>query len=257
MKKRIFFLLIFSLFCVSSSAESWFPQARSYANELEERFGVQILIGEECLDVLETDVFSIGDTAQSSSPFLQASGFRDPFSELQILESALSRYPVEIFQYIRRDEAPLGLRFLIADRIIDSDPALHSAGYSLLEDSFYTIVLSRALFGESTVHHEMWHVMEFAISSACPDAFSSWEALNPPGFEYSLDYSVVSSGFDPLFFACEYGTVNTLEDRATIAEAVFSDHRNDWFSERLPLKRKLEAMNLALRDTLIIQYNVK
>ena len=47
------------------------------------------------------------------------------------------------------------------------------------------------------------------------------------------------------------------EDRATIAETVFYKNRNEWFAPRPAIKRNLDAMNPALKDTLIIQYNVK
>ena len=41
-----------------------------------------------------------------------------------------------------------------------------------------------------------------------------------------------------------------------IAEAVFREDREEWFAERPGLRRKLDAMNLALKPFKLIQYHV-
>lgn len=231
-------------------------EARAYADKMEKQFDVTILIGDECLDVLHPEAFSIGSNAPAKSPLLQMLGIKDTLSELKRLEKALEQYPAEMFKNIKDDNAQNGIRFLIADQIIENNPDMYSVGYNTCEGGYYNIVLAYMLFTESSVHHEIWHAMELFITTKYPGAFLIWDSLNPPGFRYSNDFTATSYEFDADFFARGYGTVTAGEDRATIAEAVFYSNRNEWFAERPAVKRKLDAMNLALKDTLIIQYNV-
>lgn len=231
--------------------------ARAYADAMQERFGVTILIGDECQSVLSAEDFSIGNQAPARSPLLSLLGIKFTTDELKKLENALEQYPMELFSSIKGGNAPGGLRFLIADQIIDADPAMNSIGYAVCEGAYYNVVLAHTLFDQATVHHEIWHSMEMFITEKYPDAFMTWEALNPEGFQYSYDYSADPEDFNADYFAREYGTADPLEDRATIAEAVFFENRNEWFAERPAIKMKLDAMNLALKDTLVIQYNVK
>lgn len=232
-------------------------EARAYADAMQERFGVTILIGDECQSVLAADTFQIGDHAPARSPFLSLLGVKFTTDELKKLEKALEQYPPELFSLIKDNNAPEGLRFFIADQIVDADPAMNSIGYAVCEGSYYNIVLAYMLFDQATVHHEIWHAMEMFITAKHPDAFMIWDAFNPDGFQYSHDYTADTEDFNADYFARGYGTVDPLEDRATIAEAVFFENRNEWFSQRPAIKRKLDAMNLALKDTLVIQYNVK
>ena len=157
MKRSCACLLILLLLLFSSALAEELPasanpahhageetSARAYADEMEERFGVTILLGDECLGILHTTFFTIGSQVPSSSPFLQMTGYDDTISRLMTLESALGQYPLETFQYIKDEQAPNGIRILVADQIIDTDPEMHSAGYAMPEGSYYNIVLLRS-----------------------------------------------------------------------------------------------------------------
>lgn len=269
--KRIFAVMLALFMLLSSAALSEEPaitteplpfasqeaEARAYADAMQERFGITILIGDECQSVLATDAFSIGNQAPARSPFMSLLGVKFTTDELKKLENALEQYPPELFSVIKDSNAPEGLRFFIADQIVDADPAMNSIGYAVCEDSYYNIVLAYMLFDQATVHHEIWHAMEMFITAEHPDAFLNWDALNPEGFQYSYDYTSDAEDFNADYFVRGYGTADPLEDRATITEAVFFENRNEWFAEHPAIKRKLDAMNLALKDTLAIQYNVK
>ena len=114
--------------------------------------------------------------------------------------------------------------------------------------------LAHSRFTGSTVHHELWHVMEKIITARQPGAFLIWDALNPEGFQYRNDYTEVWAEYDSDYFVSWYSTVNAMEDRATVAEAVFREDREEWFAERPAIRRKLEAMNLAMKTVVPIQY---
>lgn len=271
MIKRVFclFAALMILWMCTASAEqvtvtgepvqyvSEAEESRAIADEMEQRFGVTILLGDECLNVLHLNSFSIGNQAPARSLLHNMLGINDTVNELKKLENALSQYPVELFQYIKDDNAPNGLRFFIVDQIVENNPDMNSVGYTTCEGGFYNIVLGYRFFETGTVHHEIWHAMERFITARYPGAFLIWDSLNPPGFQYCNDFTRTDYEYDPDYFVRDYGTVNAAEDRATVAEAVFYENRNEWFAEYPAIKRKLDAMNLALKDTLTIQYNVK
>ena len=114
--------------------------------------------------------------------------------------------------------------------------------------------LAYSSFTSSTVHHELWHVMEKIITARQPGAFLIWDALNPEGFQYRKDYTEVWAEYDSDYFVSGYSTVNAMEDWATVAEAVFREDREEWFAERPAIRRKLEAINLAMKTIVPIQY---
>ena len=238
-----------------------YPEARELADSYQEKYGVVILFGEDCLGVSEEDGFAVGDTAPAGSPFLAMFGNKHYLGEVEKLGEALAQYPDGFLGSLRNDYAPSGLRFLIVDRLVeetyDLQPEVGLSGLTTCEEGFYNVFLAHTFAGKFTVHHELWHIMEEMILIRDPDAFVNWNDLNPPGFQYSEDYESYLRESQDEYFARDYGMVNPEEDRATIAETVFFDNRNEWFSERPAVKRKLDVMNQALSDTFNIRYNVK
>ena len=99
-------------------------------------------------------------------------------------------------------------------------------------------------------------MIEMIITARQPGAFLIWDALNPEGFRYSNDNAVAWAVYDPDYFVSGYSTVNAMENRATVAEAVFREDREEWFAEKPAIRRKLEAMNLALKSFALIQYTL-
>lgn len=238
-----------------------YPEARELADSYQEKYGVVILFGEDCLGVSEEDGFAVGDRAPAGSPFLAMFGNKHYLGEVEKLGEALAQYPDGFLGSLRNEYAPSGLRFLIANRLVeetyDLQPEVGVSGLTTCEGGFYNVFLAHTFAGKLTVHHELWHIMEEMILIRDPDAFADWNDLNPPGFQYSEDYGSYQEESQKEYFARTFGMVNPEEDRATIAEAVFYENRNEWFSERPAVKRKLDAMNLTMRDILNIQYNVK
>ena len=254
------FMLLFSVVAAAEDTallDGDDTDARVYADMLEAQYGVPILIGNECLDVIQQDVFSVGSQAPNRSVILGQMKIKHTDEELEKLDKALSHYPADLFMNIKDENAPKGIRFLIADQIIERRPERLSVGFSACEDAYYNIILAHTLFDQYTVHHEIWHVMEWYIKKKYPGIFLSWGSLNPPGFKYSNDYKAITADYDPNYFVWEYSTLNAEEDRATIAEEVFYEDGIEWFSEHPFISKKLNSMNMILRESLGIQYNVK
>jgi hypothetical protein len=69
---------------------------------------------------------------------------------------------------------------------------------------------------EQVVHHEVFHLFDYATSSTIADTDRAWAALNPRGFEYRDP--AAAEGTRPTGFLNPYATTNEREDRATVFE---------------------------------------
>ena len=230
--------------------------AGTVREEMQDRYGITILLGDECLNQTETEICEVSGTPPAKTPLQFLMGYDVDMEELRRLDAALAMYPEGFLQSLRDEDAPKGLRILIAGQINGKDLSWNPAGFTTCEGSWYNVFLAHSRFTGSTVHHELWHVMEKIIMARQPGAFLIWDALNPEGFQYSNDNAAAWADYDPDYFVSGYSTVNAMEDRATIAEAVFREDREEWFAERPGLRRKLDAMNLALKSFSLIQYTL-
>ena len=209
-------LLVFSSAISETVTLSSFPESGAeeavlpiqYADELEKRFGIPILIGAECLNQSENPDFSVG-----LSPWEGASAFLKSLTgELEMVERALSQYPEGTLEKLRTKNLPNGVRIFIPSRAVLNNPEGIFSAYTIGENDWFNVYLVHGLFIETSVHHELWHVIEDVIREKSPGAFLIWDVLNPAGFQYSSDYTHATGDFDPEYFAREYGTVSPLED---------------------------------------------
>ena len=112
--RKAFLCLLVLLFLLPTLAFSESPaaqpdSARAYADELQERFGITILIGDECVQRPEEDMFTVG-YGFATTPLLSMIKRADTVNELKKIEQALVRYPVSFFQYLRGESHPDGVR---------------------------------------------------------------------------------------------------------------------------------------------------
>ncbi len=248
MKKHFLFLIILLVaFPILSSADSGreidYETARSIANFMETHYDVSILIGSECKTAVKDDYFAIGDKPQGRTPFMNIAGLYSYTEEIQTIDDTFSIYPPGFFELFKCNEAPKGIRILIPDQLLyEGNPM---AGVSTVEDGYYNIFLAVGMFNYLNVHHEIWHAMEYRITSEDPLIFDHWNDLNPEGFEYSEDYfeqdiweQAAPQGD---WFARGYGMIDEMEDRATVIEALFKYDQN-WWAERPHLRKKLNIL---------------
>lgn len=248
MKKLFSFLItlliafpILSL--ADSNREMDYEIARSIANYMETHYGVSIIVGSECKSAVNDDYFTIGDKPQGRTPFMNIAGLYSYVEEIQIIDDTFSIYPPGFFELFKCSEAPSGLRILIPDQLLYQGNSM--AGVSTVEDGYYNIFLAVGMFNYLNIHHEIWHAIEYRITSDNPYIFEQWSNLNPEGFEYSEDYfeqdtwEQATSQKD--WFARGYSTIDEMEDRATVIEALFQ-HDSSWWVERPHLRKKLDFL---------------
>lgn len=257
--------LLFSTFAVSEDATFMvmpvrvadYATDRNYADELEQRFGITILFGSDCLGVIESDSYSIGVSGPLAGITLgEILGYSYYETQLEVLEKALDQYPTELFSRLMDDRAPNGIRILIVDELKAVNSERSVDGFYMCKDGYDNIILERSGLRDLCVHHELWHNMENFIKARKPDAFMIWDALNPPGFKYCDDFENYSGKvYDAEYFVRDYGLINAAEDRATVVEAAFYANRAEWFAEHPAVRQKLYAINLVLKDMLGIEFS--
>ncbi len=232
---------------VSSSPSDNFDQARGLANFMEDHYGITILIGDEC-DTIKTEGFELGTVPFGRTPLLNLLSYVDYESEMERVDDCFSFYPGGFFSKFRCYEALKGLRILLADRITADGNLV--GGVTTIQDGYYNIFLCIGIFNAINVHHELWHAIEYRITTEYPRAFNIWPKLNPIGFVYDEEYFLedIWTYMEPNgnYFASKYSVINDMEDRATVIEAFFKKDK-DWWADHPMIQRKLDVLIAAAR----------
>lgn len=210
---------------------------------LQEQFGVTIRMGKECSGC-STKEYEFVIEPEGSTPFQRLVIGNRRFTDLLlILFNALRVYPAGFFPGFMSGKYPEGLQFLLVDGI--SARGVPYGGVQTVGDGALDIMLSRTGVAESSIHHEIWHAMELRILEADKHAFDKWRTLNPKGFRYSQQDSVLAAGgqYDEPedWFAREYSKTFEYEDRATTFEAIMTKSA-DWWSTRPNLQKKAQFL---------------
>ena len=250
--RKVIILLLALLLAFPAAAEDAedYTAARAYADALQERFGVTVLIGDECKQVATDRTFTIGSEFLTHSPLKK----KDTVNQLTVVEKALGRYPEGFFWTFRKEATSNGFRIVLADQLVNRDPKNTCTAYHLFSEGYDNIFLAYGDFTEAEVHHEIWHCLERRIAAKDPGALANWDQLNPAGFAYSHDDTKLE-GFNPDYFYRDYGVTNAEEDRATVAEAVFLKDAA-WWARHPILRMKMNTMNGALKAVTDFRYEI-
>ena len=153
-------------------------QCRQTAKELGEKYGIEILIGQDAVAVQPWD-YDL--EAETQAPILQR--------ELDLLDQRLEQYPTGMLSATASDFS--SLKICIVRRLTGTaeSGSLDSAnGLHFLNDGDAYVALAAGKYAEQALYHELFHVMETHILNLST-AFDQWEALNPAGFTYDNDFA--------------------------------------------------------------------
>ncbi|MBR6044550.1 MAG: hypothetical protein IKP47_02825 [Ruminococcus sp.] len=233
-----------------------FSDLRAKADKLEEKYGVRILIGDEVLDLEDTnDPYAFpsaeGEEAGNNS-------YRNTERGLTDLEKLLEKYPEGFFEQFKIN-GKAGLCIGLVESLVDkySDTSFEAAGVTY-GYGLWTVIAIRADAVGYALNHEMFHAVEFTVGQKVGAIDEDeWNALNPEGFGYSTDFDGYAEGDtgrdhvygdddDPYFYR-EYGKVTPLEDRATLIEGLFDNAESETYikdiKEKYPhLKAKYDYL---------------
>ena len=187
------------------------------AEKLSERFGVEILIADQC----ETDFpyFSCYQVSDSSG----VSG------GLDLLENALSAFPDGFLSQLAHEHVDR-VQFQLVGGLTATNGFGGDTSYAAFTDkngSAVRIVLDVYSISVCSVWHELSHAIDMRLAwnaSLFGDSLFSeekWLSLQPDGFYYSEDYGVGHTDIPPewySFFIDDYSMINASEDRARIFE---------------------------------------
>ncbi len=208
---------------------------RETADEIEAKYGVRILLGNECLNAESDGFYQFVSMEDDLYPASSSQMIREIRDALELLEKELARYPESFFPTFVSRLGGGGVRFLFLRELTGDYENFSAAAIEYEKGTWYNVAFDIDWMDRTTVHHELWHAVQDRITSENYFAFSSedWDPLNPPGFEYGYDFDHYQDRDDlskyllwmedDVYFVRIYGTVTPNEDRATIIEEIFGD----------------------------------
>lgn len=231
-------------------------QARQYADELEAEYGVRILLSAQCRETaaLCDHAITLTDTMGQSEELSAVN------AALGALKRSLSLYPEGFFAQFKNGMGEGGVRILLIEQIESNYGAIGCT----YENGIWQNIALDVRTGEgmdSIICHEIWHATENHIltkdySAILPD---EWNALNPEGFEYYWDATLVNNAHEwtlysgniaNVYFVDSYACVDEKEDRARIMEYFMThDDEAELLIQSPAIRKKLELMCRAIRST--------
>ena len=206
---------------------------RALADGIQADFPVTVLLGSECTDVTAAATYAYVLTdARGEDTAMET------WRMLTGLRENLEVFPEGLLEKFRDANGQGGLRFLLVKALRNERfESFNAAGvtYRTQEDCLWYNIAASIGEGPTIYPHEMWHAVEDRMDDESFPAFDSgdWWPLNPYGFEYFYDldtyearsaewgWALLDGGDDP-YFIRSYSTVNDMEDRATLIEALYS-----------------------------------
>ena len=231
-------------------------EARQYADTLEEKYSVHILLSSQCKDAaaLCDHPVTLTDTM---SPEDELNGI---LAMLKALGRSLALYPKGFPAQFRNGAGDGGLCFLLVEHI-ESDYGVVGCTYESLDWQYIALDVHPMCSLDSIVCHEIWHATEnhirFRDDTALP--MDEWDALNPEGFSYYGDatktdpaqqWTLYSGSPEDIHFVDSYACVARTEDRARIMEYFMTREDEARILIQSPfIRQKLQMMCDAVRDT--------
>lgn len=213
------------------------------AARLGEKYGIQVLVWNDPLSVMPWDY----DFApEYLAPVLSR--------ELSELDKRLSCYPPEILSGILAHFSGLTICLVRGIQGSPESGSLEKAtGIQFYRDSQAYITIAVGRYAERSLYHELYHVMETRLLTDST-AFDRWDALNPAGFSYDLDYAANRnrSGDEYLkpdnrAFIDTYSMSFPKEDRARIMECAMCAGNEQLFRSSV-MQAKLRCLSTAIRE---------
>ena len=223
------------------------PALYERAEALSQRFGVKILIGEQC-----AAEYSHYNTYPLTDP-----GFVG--EALDILEECMGRYPEGFFRQL--PHGPFGhiqlelVGALMLKEGTENQPG-DAAAFVQEQEGHLLIALDGFLLAPDTLYHEFSHVIDRRLdwdAQIREDALYSnegWLAQQPEGFAYALSYTEMPEEtrryMETGCFDREYSMTYPTEDRATLFAAAMT--RAHLLAERPGMQKKLDYYARCIRD---------
>ena len=215
------------------------------AQEMGERYGVNILLAEDALKMQPWDyTFELE---------YQVSVIRQ---QLDTLDGVLSQYPEGVFGMFPRK---LSISIVRSIQGKAQSGSLEKAqGVQFWDRNYPYVVLAAGETLEGSFYHEFFHVMDSKILSDTR-AYYRWENLNPEGCKYFLNYtSYLERDLSQYLrdedraFIDAYSLCYPREDRARIMEYACQPGNEAYFQSEI-MQNKLRTLCQGIREAFKLQ----
>jgi len=260
----IFILLLLLTGCASEAVQTTvpttvdpIPETTALSNDeiqllleqeaqlLEDKYGVAILVGNQC------------DTVFSHFSASVALDYEKVSGILKTLDYILGRYPEGFFRQFST-ELRSGIRIHLIQDLWANNEDLYGGDYGGFSQDLldhYILVLDVDATWEELYYHELTHIIDMHIAldaAKREDALFSeeeWSALNPDWFPgYDDDYMNLPELQEDGWFVDAYGAINAPEDRAQVmAKAMLPNYRI-YFKNNQGIRMKMEYYSLCIQD---------
>lgn len=236
--------------------EAYFPDSspdaatlalcRTYADELEARYGIFIRIGKEAAACSPWDY--------RFQPELQTPVI---LRMLTALGDCLSQFPASLLTDTAGQFDSLTLCLVRAISGAAGESSLNAAtGLQFLDGKDAYIAVAASTYAPRSMCHELFHVMESRILSTS-NALDDWDKHNPAGFSYSLHYDTTADRSVYLngqhrAFVDHYSMSYPKEDRARIFEYAMQSDQAELFRSDI-MQEKLQAICTGIRESYVLE----
>ena len=215
------------------------------AGELEQKYGVSILVGDEC------------DTTFDEFSATQVADWDRVMVALDTLDMALAVYPDGFIRQLRFGNVKGIQIHLICDLQAHGSGRTGGGYNAFAQEHFdhYLMVMDIDVCDTDTYYHEMSHIIDAYLlwdSLNREDALYSeagWGNLNPDWFKgYTYDYSMEQQILRDGWFVDGYSTIRPTEDRARVMEYAMVPYGRWMFEDAPGLQQKLDYYCRCIRD---------
>ena len=218
-------------------------QCQAEAARLGEKYGIQVLVWDDPLTAAPWDYEF---TPEYLAPVLSRA--------LSELDQQLSYYPAEILAGIKAHFSDLTICLVRSIHGAPESGSLEAAtGVQFHQEGHAYIAIAVGQYAERALYHELYHVMETRLLTDSA-AFDRWDALNPAGFSYDLDYTANKERHaeeylqpDTRSFIDTYSMSFPKEDRARVMECAMCDGNEALFRSSA-MQAKLRCLSRAIRE---------
>ena len=214
------------------------------AEELEKKYGLIILVGDEC------------NTQFNEFAASQVNDRDRVLAALDVLDEAMAVYPEGFIRQLCQGDAKSIQIHLVTDLVPDGFGRTGSyAAFVQPNYDCYVMGVDIDLTGYDTYYHEMSHIIDSFLEWDYYNRDDSlyipykWEELNPGWFSgYSYDYSIEHELKDMTSFIDGYSTISPTEDRARVLEYAMAPYGGWVFEDAPVLQAKLSYYCRCIRD---------
>lgn len=216
-------------------------QCEEYARNISSRYGIQILIHEQAVQVQPQGQQLVYE--HLPAVILQ---------ELKQLEKYLSGYPEGFLQTI--DARFDGLTIcLVRSLSAGCNPQEPACGLQFWDGNHAYIALAPGSGSQRALYHGLCHLIDTIVLNEC-SAYDTWNQCNPSGFEYDYDFTANSHRNSTAYllehnryFVDMFSMSFPKEDRARIMEYAMTAG-NEGLFQTDAMQKKLTSMCRGIRE---------